>query len=197
MTLRERDTLFREALSNIQQRCGQALRDSSAKLAEETRAFAIEAESNNYMNPEIGFLRCHIERWKLLAVHLPIEIDSGMVSILKPLDPLQRSEVQDILVGYYDRLRDEYLRSWRARQAAKGKENEKPTEQFLKRIDTNLYAARQEATDRLEQAIATRRLVYSISRRKNLFNLVLGFVLGIVASYLATVLWNIITSPKQ
>ena len=194
MIFRNSDTLFREALSNIQQRCGQVLRDSSSRLAKETRAFAAEAEANNYMNPEVRFLRFHIERWEALAVQLPVEIDKGMISVLKPLDTPQQKHVRDVLVRYYDRLRDEYLRSWHARQAAKGKENQEPAEQFLKRIDTSLYGARQDATDRFDQAIATRRLVYSLSRRKNLFNLALGFVLGIIASYLATVLWSIVTN---
>ena len=85
------------------------------------------------------------------------------------------------------------MRSWHARQAAKGKESAEPSKQFLQRVDVYLKSAHEDARDKLDQAMKARVLRSTAERRANRFNLLIGFFLGVLASYLATLIWNLVT----
>lgn len=191
MIRRKKEKLFREALLNVKQRCHHVMRESSKQVGEESRAFGAEADKKNYINPEVGFLRIHALQWRILAERIPIEIEHSLIDILKPMSDDQVKKVQGMLIQYFAGLKDEYLRTFSARKAAKGKPNESPAKTFLSRLDTYRFEAQETALNRLHQAISTRRLDYSVSQHRDLRNIIIGFLLGIVASYVASVLWNI------
>ena len=131
-----------------------------------------------------------------LSKLLPFEIEKRLIQILPPLGLNEKQRLKDLVDQFYEKARDGFFSSIKARQSARNEEQKDPPQTLIDRVDNEIYTRKATAYSQLDRAYETRERVdrtqKHYAQREQRTSIIVGLFVGTLGSLIAAGVWYLL-----